>query len=297
MTHIQQRRDPAAIWAATNPVLYEGEVGWESDNKRGKLGDGVTAWNDLPYLNITPPVVSVAGKVGAVSLIVADVSGAAPSASPVFTGNPTAPTPLAADNDDSIATTKFVKDQAYAPLASPALTGNPTAPTPTAGDNDTSIATTAFVKAAIDAAITAAKLALHPVGSLYFTETNINPGTFIGGTWTTYGDGRVLVGRDTGQTEFDTAGETGGFKAVTLTAAQSGLREHYHTYPAAPTPGSLDFADGPARGNGVKDNGFKTGGVNTTSAYGTGVAGAQDATQSHTNLQPYIVGFMWKRTA
>jgi hypothetical protein len=39
-----------------------------------------------------------------------------------------------------------------APLASPALTGNPTAPTPTAGDNDTSIATTAFVIAAIAAA-------------------------------------------------------------------------------------------------------------------------------------------------
>lgn len=37
----------------------------------------------------------------------------------------------------------------YAPLASPALTGNPTAPTPTAGDNDTSIATTAFVVSAI----------------------------------------------------------------------------------------------------------------------------------------------------
>jgi len=38
-----------------------------------------------------------------------------------------------------------------APLSSPALTGNPTAPTPTAGDNDTSIATTAFVTAAITA--------------------------------------------------------------------------------------------------------------------------------------------------
>ena len=36
-----------------------------------------------------------------------------------------------------------------APLASPTFTGNPTAPTPTAGDNDTSIATTAFVKAAL----------------------------------------------------------------------------------------------------------------------------------------------------
>lgn len=40
---------------------------------------------------------------------------------------------------------------AKAPLASPAFTGNPTAPTPTAGDNDTSIATTAFVTAAVAA--------------------------------------------------------------------------------------------------------------------------------------------------
>lgn len=40
---------------------------------------------------------------------------------------------------------------AKAPLASPALTGNPTAPTPTAGDNDTSIATTAFVTTAVAA--------------------------------------------------------------------------------------------------------------------------------------------------
>lgn len=40
---------------------------------------------------------------------------------------------------------------AKAPLASPALTGNPTAPTPAAGDNDTSIATTAFIQAALAA--------------------------------------------------------------------------------------------------------------------------------------------------
>ena len=39
-----------------------------------------------------------------------------------------------------------------APLASPAFTGNPTAPTPTAGDNDTSVATTAFVTSAISTA-------------------------------------------------------------------------------------------------------------------------------------------------
>jgi Collagen triple helix repeat (20 copies) len=76
----------------------------------------------------------------------------APLASPVFTGDPQAPTPATADNDTSIATTAFVKAQGYAPLASPTFTGDPKAPTATPGDNDTSIATTAFVTAAIAAA-------------------------------------------------------------------------------------------------------------------------------------------------
>lgn len=62
-----------------------------------------------------------------------------------------------------------------APLASPAFTGNPTAPTPTAGDNDTSLATTAFVTAAIAAAlagltptlIAKVPLALLPVAGVF----------------------------------------------------------------------------------------------------------------------------------
>jgi hypothetical protein len=100
----------------------------------------------------------------------------APLASPVFTGNPRAPTPVADDNDTSIATSAFVLGQAAsatpamngsavagtstryaradhvhptdtsrAAIASPAFTGAPTAPTPTAGDSSTKIATTAFL--------------------------------------------------------------------------------------------------------------------------------------------------------
>ncbi len=53
-----------------------------------------------------------------------------------------------------------------APLASPALTGNPTAPTPAPGDNDTSIATSAFVKAALDALVAAAPGALDTLDEL-----------------------------------------------------------------------------------------------------------------------------------
>ena len=69
--------------------------------------------------------------------------------SPVFTGNPRAPTPTAGDNDTSIATTQFVQTAISGLLDNAALTGNPTAPTPSPGDNDTSVATTAFVQNAV----------------------------------------------------------------------------------------------------------------------------------------------------
>lgn len=67
--------------------------------------------------------------------------------SPIFVGNPQAPTPLTTDNDTSIATTAYVKAQGYATVDSPVFTGDPQAPTPALADNDTSIATTAWVKA------------------------------------------------------------------------------------------------------------------------------------------------------
>lgn len=86
-----------------------------------------------------------------------DLSGLLVNA--LLTGDPKAPTPAAGDNDTSIATTKFVKDQGYAKstdvatalgdkadLNSPVLTGDPQAPTPPATDNDVTIATTAFVQ-------------------------------------------------------------------------------------------------------------------------------------------------------
>lgn len=46
---IQIRRDTAANWTATNPVLAIGEMGYETDTKKIKVGDGATAWNSLTY--------------------------------------------------------------------------------------------------------------------------------------------------------------------------------------------------------------------------------------------------------
>jgi hypothetical protein len=49
---IQLRRDTAAAWALAAPVLAQGEEGLELDTNRRKVGDGITAWNNLPYTNI-----------------------------------------------------------------------------------------------------------------------------------------------------------------------------------------------------------------------------------------------------
>jgi hypothetical protein len=46
---IQLRRDTAANWTSANPTLAAGELGYETDTKKIKLGDGSTAWNSLAY--------------------------------------------------------------------------------------------------------------------------------------------------------------------------------------------------------------------------------------------------------
>ncbi|MDD4247533.1 MAG: hypothetical protein PHT13_00245 [Methanosarcina sp.] len=54
---IQLRRDTAANWAAANPKLESGEMGFQTDGlKLIKVGDGETDWNDLPVYFQLPEV-------------------------------------------------------------------------------------------------------------------------------------------------------------------------------------------------------------------------------------------------
>jgi hypothetical protein len=46
---IQLRRGKKAFWESENPILHEGEPGYERDTRKLKIGDGVTPWLDLPY--------------------------------------------------------------------------------------------------------------------------------------------------------------------------------------------------------------------------------------------------------
>lgn len=73
------------------------------------VAEGTNLYFTNARASAAAPVQNVAGKQGAVSLVVGDVSGAAPLASPALTGTPTAPTALAGDNTTQVATTAFVQ--------------------------------------------------------------------------------------------------------------------------------------------------------------------------------------------
>ena len=54
VTRIQNKYDTAAEWSTNNPILFTGEIGYESDTGKFKIGDGEKNWNDLPYAASTP---------------------------------------------------------------------------------------------------------------------------------------------------------------------------------------------------------------------------------------------------
>jgi hypothetical protein len=169
-----------------------------------------------------------------------------------------------------------------------------TATTPTTGDNTTKIATTAFVQTALQS--------LYPVGSIYTATVATNPATLFGfGTWTAYGAGRVLIGNGGGYS----AGATGG-------SADSVLVSHAHTASSSSSvsdPGHAHSyattyfagAGGPIE-NGGEWRVFNSTG--TTSAAGTGISvgtstsiSTEGVSATNANLQPYVVVYMWNRTA
>jgi microcystin-dependent protein len=164
-----------------------------------------------------------------------------------------------------------------------------------------------------DDAVTAAKIAagaltdvVYPVGSIFTTVTNYADSaavvTAIGGTtWTAFGAGRVLVGQDAGDTDFDTAEETGGAKTVSLSEAE--LPQHHHL---AAVNGSVSETGDVTSSNAISEEATQGGSTNqsytlrpaTSSTFGTvGRTSQVGSGTAHNNLQPYIVVYMWKRTA
>lgn len=141
-------------------------------------------------------------------------------------------------------------------------------------------------------------LAAYPVGAIYTSVVSTSPATLFGGTWSAFGAGRVMVGIDAGQTEFDTVEETGGSKTHTLTEAE--MPSHTHVQNSH-THAWNDFFRSATTGAQTSQ---VTASNDTSSTLMNATVPAATATNqntggggAHNNLQPYIVVYMWKRTA
>lgn len=208
-------------------------------------------------------------------------------------------------------------------IASPSMSGTPTAPTAAGGTNTTQVATTAFVQSAVTTGIQAA----YPVGSIYMNASDAtNPATLLGfGTWVSLGAGRMLVGYSSGDPLFGTAGNTGGsrdsiavshthtFSATTGAGSphSHGVTDPGHTH--TPNIGNAGGSFGNDSANWVTNssgqqyitgpalNSHATGiSINNESAHTHSVSGTTGSTGSsgtNANLPPYLVVYMWQRTA
>ena len=128
---------------------------------------------------------------------------------------------------------------------------------------------------------------IYPIGSIFITmnhSTALAVQTALGGgTWESFGAGRVLVGVNIDDTDFNTVNKTGGEKTHKLTVEE--MPSHTHAqYVSALTGGPAIREDYNADRNG---NPFPQG-LNTGSAGGD---------VAHNNLQPFITVYMWRRIA
>lgn len=136
-------------------------------------------------------------------------------------------------------------------------------------------------------------LASNPVGSIKLTTNNVNPSTYLTGTtWVAWGAGRVPVGLNAADASFDTSEETGGAKTHThgldnsstgariRLAADNGVWATTKTMPSRAATRTVTVSANASTGSGT--------------TVGIAIEGDSDAASS---LPPYIVCYMWKRTA
>lgn len=147
--------------------------------------------------------------------------------------------------------------------------------------------------------------AVYPVGSIYISTVATNPGTVFGvGTWTQISRGRTIVGEGTSDATY-AAAATGGESTHTLSTAE--MPAHNHAASSS-TDGShthgirtIDVNDG--SGTSYPFRGSR---VTYQNTHNTLSSGSHDHTitvnnrgggDAHNNMPPYLVVYIWERTA
>ncbi len=123
------------------------------------------------------------------------------------------------------------------------------------------------------------------MGSVFIGAVSTSPATLLGGgTWQQIAGGRVLVGQTSGDVDFDTALETGGAKTVTLDVTQIPSHTHMQRRHGTTTGALSGVTTAPD--------------TSSSNPADLGpVTGATGGGQAHNNMPPYLVVYIWERTA
>ena len=151
---------------------------------------------------------------------------------------------------------------------------------------------------------------IYPVGAVYITYNNVNPGTFLGGTWERFGQGRTLIGEGTGDDGTDsqtfTANSTGG-EYKHYHAVQVGYTIMYGAVTNGIETKAImvaKLADDSGWAEAVNDTGYGTtkkinksieSGFKDISSYAS-ARSSTGTTSNSSTVQPYITVYFWKRT-
>lgn len=129
---------------------------------------------------------------------------------------------------------------------------------------------------------------IYPVGSIYMSTNSTNPSTLFGGAWKQIKDRFLLACGDSYK-----GGQTGGEATHKLTIDEMPTHTHQlglkHPGGIPDTiPAGLDYTY-----DGINNIGAYFGTVDTPTAYNNVTGGGQ----SHNNMPPYLVVYMWYRSA
>lgn len=144
-----------------------------------------------------------------------------------------------------------------------------------------------------------------PVGHILMTTRNVNPGTYLGGTWVAWGSGRVPTGVDANDTAFKTVEKTGGSQTLELAHSHI-VNSHKHLAPfgydqSTYFAGRLYGSD-TVNVSGIDGYGFYASSSLETSPLRLNYT-SEESPRTNSQLgtrdikQPYITCYMWKRTA
>ncbi len=173
-TRMQQRRGTASQWTTADPILAAGEIGFETDSGKFKIGNGSSTWSSLSYyasaddladlIDGAPELLNTLNELAAA--IGDDPSFITTVASDLSTHSSDTTNVHGIDDTSELVTLNDEQTLTNKSLTSPELTGTPIAPTAALNTDSTQIATTAYVQAALGNLIDNAPGAINTLAEL-----------------------------------------------------------------------------------------------------------------------------------